>query len=159
MTLGFGAINFVGQLMILALVYISNTRHPQSTSTIEVKFVDGQYDTGGRQFTRETFSCMMGNLYLAREPWSTNACSEYVSRFCVTLGFWLENCALTFALSALCPVLYGPTRRHWVSSSRNLVLACSQDPFRRSEAPRSVQGLMSTGYSISQSLVELESVG
>ncbi|KAF2653436.1 hypothetical protein K491DRAFT_680525 [Lophiostoma macrostomum CBS 122681] len=86
MTLGFGAINFAGQLVILALVYISNAAHPESKSTIEVKFVNGQYDTGGRQFTHETFSCMMGNLYLAREPWSTNACSEYhYARYCTIL--------------------------------------------------------------------------
>ena len=78
-TFGTGLLNFAAQLIILALVYISNATHPESKSTAEVKFVNGQFQTGGRQFTRETFSCMMGNLYLGMEPWSTNACSEYVS--------------------------------------------------------------------------------
>lgn len=83
-TFGMGVLNVVGQLIILAFIYIAVATHPESKSRNEVRFVNGQYDANGKRFTRETFSCMMGNLYLDREPWSTNACSEYVCHPCVT---------------------------------------------------------------------------
>lgn len=70
-------INLPAQLIILALIYITNGANQPSRNMNDVRFVDGQYDTQ-KQFTRETFACTMENLYLVREPWSRNACSEYV---------------------------------------------------------------------------------
>jgi hypothetical protein len=78
---GLAGINFSAQLIILGFIYITNSLHPESTNRNEVRFINGQYDAGGKQFTHETWSCMMGNLYVAQEPWSTNACSEYVCCF------------------------------------------------------------------------------
>ncbi|KAF2471141.1 uncharacterized protein BDR25DRAFT_342496 [Lindgomyces ingoldianus] len=110
-TFGFGAGNFIAQLVILALVYISNSVHPEVFSRTEVQFVNGQYDANGKQFTRETWSCMMGNLYLDREPWSTNACSEYhYARYCTILFVNTAFLLLTIA--------YWPVRNFLFAGSR-----------------------------------------
>jgi hypothetical protein len=77
-TFGTAVMNMVAQLIFLGVVFVSVATHVESKNINDVKFVDGVYDTNGRQFTRETWSCMMGNLYVTKETWSTNACSEYV---------------------------------------------------------------------------------
>jgi hypothetical protein len=77
-TFGTAVVNMVAQLVFLGIVFVNVATHVESTNINDVQFVNGVYDTNGRQFTRETWSCMMSNLYVTKEPWSTNACSEYV---------------------------------------------------------------------------------
>ncbi|KAF2191450.1 hypothetical protein K469DRAFT_557283 [Zopfia rhizophila CBS 207.26] len=110
---GLGAGNLAAQVIILALIYISNSVHPGSTSRNEVRFVNGQYDANGKQFTRETWACMMGNLYLDREPWATNACSEYhYARYCSIL---MVNTA-----ALLLGIAYWPVRNHIFGRSKHV---------------------------------------
>ncbi|KAF2019149.1 hypothetical protein BU24DRAFT_405857 [Aaosphaeria arxii CBS 175.79] len=85
-TLAAGVFNFAAQLIILALAYITNGLNPVRYSINDFRFVNGVYDTNGKQFTRETFACTMEKFHLDREPWSRNACSEYhYSRYCTIL--------------------------------------------------------------------------
>ncbi|KAF2703788.1 hypothetical protein K504DRAFT_538597 [Pleomassaria siparia CBS 279.74] len=86
-TFGTAVINFPIQLTSLSIVQVLVATHRESKSRTEVSFVNGKYTVlGGKQFTRETWSCMMGNLYLSQEPWSTNACSEYhYARYTMTV--------------------------------------------------------------------------
>ncbi|PSN75213.1 hypothetical protein BS50DRAFT_34784 [Corynespora cassiicola Philippines] len=75
---GFAVINQVAQLVILALVYILNSVHPVSANPNDVRFVDGKYETNGKEFTRETWACTMKTLFRDTEgTWAINACSEY----------------------------------------------------------------------------------
>ncbi|KAF2249890.1 hypothetical protein BU26DRAFT_550204 [Trematosphaeria pertusa] len=109
---GLAGVNLAGQLIILALIYITNSLHPESKSRNDVKFANGVYEVaGGKEFTRETWSCMMGNLYLAQEPWSTNACSEYhYARYCTIL---LVNTA-----ALLLGIAYWPVRNFLFGGSQ-----------------------------------------
>lgn len=87
---GMAILNQAAQLVALGLVYIFNATHPESKSINEIRFINNEFDTGGKQFTRETFSCMMGNLYLGQNPWATTACSEYVCLI-AKLGYHLGD--------------------------------------------------------------------
>ena len=77
-TFGGAGVNFAVQLIVLAVIYVTVLTKPQTNDPRQVRFVGGQYLTNGRQFTRETWSCTMSGLHLDREPWSINACSEFV---------------------------------------------------------------------------------
>ena len=77
-TFGTSVLNMVAQLIFLGIVNVSVATHRESRNINDVKFVNGVYDTNGKQFTRETWSCTMASLYVQKETWSTNACSEYV---------------------------------------------------------------------------------
>lgn len=135
LTFGMACLNVVAQLIILSLIYITNSVHPVATARNDVRFVDGQYDTGGKQFTRETWSCTLENFHLDREPWSRNACSEYVSislrstqdarlltekqqhyaRYCTIL---LVNTA-----ALLLSIAYWPVRNYLFGRSKNAAAA------------------------------------
>lgn len=48
----------------------------------EVSYVDGNYETGGRLFTREAWACTMEKYFGEREgSWASKACSDLVSCF------------------------------------------------------------------------------
>ncbi|KAH7115856.1 hypothetical protein B0J11DRAFT_112457 [Dendryphion nanum] len=96
-------INLPAQLIILALIYITNGANGATRNPNDIRFVDGQYDTQ-KQFTRESFACTMDNLYLNREPWARNACSEYhYARYTTIL--------MTVMASLLLSIAYWPVRR------------------------------------------------
>jgi hypothetical protein len=78
LTFGTAVLNMVAQLVFLGIVNVGVATHRESSNINDVKFVNGVYDSNGRQFTRETWSCTMSSLFALQEPWSTNACSEYV---------------------------------------------------------------------------------
>lgn len=77
-TFGTSVLNMVAQLIFLGIVNVNVATHLETRNVNDVKFVNGVYDTNGKQFTRETWSCTMASLFVQKEPWSTNACSEYV---------------------------------------------------------------------------------
>jgi len=75
-------LNFIGQIVILALVQTDKGKHPKATSTNEIRYVDGKYETDGKLYTREGWSCSMYDLYREREgSWAEKACSNLVCSF------------------------------------------------------------------------------
>ncbi|KAF2732704.1 hypothetical protein EJ04DRAFT_565810 [Polyplosphaeria fusca] len=99
---GFGvaAANQAAQIIILAFVYIAVATHPPATNPNQITLTDNVYDAKGKTYTLETWSCSMQKLFLAREPWSVDACSyNHYSRYTtillvvtafllVGLGYW-----------------------------------------------------------------------
>ncbi|KAF2791684.1 hypothetical protein K505DRAFT_248398 [Melanomma pulvis-pyrius CBS 109.77] len=112
-TFGTSAVNAVAQLIMLGIIYVSVATHPESKSLNDVRFVDGKFDTNGRQFTHETWACMMGNLYLTQEPWSTNACSEYHYARYLTI-------IMSVAGAMIVGVAYWPVRPVLFMDSKNV---------------------------------------
>lgn len=45
----------------------------------EVKFVDGKYETHGRNFTKEAWACTMDLYFKDKETWAEKACNNIVS--------------------------------------------------------------------------------
>ena len=85
-------LNVFGQIACLAYVFIVQGQHPEATSTEEVKFVDGRYDTNGKLYTREAWACMMDKLYNEREgEWAGKACSNMVCQYS-TPFFYHTSC-------------------------------------------------------------------
>jgi hypothetical protein len=72
-------LNLLAQIGVLAYVQISQGQHPEATSTDEIKYVNGSYNTNGKLYTREGWACSMEKLYHEREgEWATKACSNLV---------------------------------------------------------------------------------
>jgi hypothetical protein len=72
-------LNVLAQIGVLAYVQIVQGQHPEATSTDEIKYVNGSYDTDGKLYTREGWACSMDKLYHEREgDWATKACSNLV---------------------------------------------------------------------------------
>lgn len=71
--------NVLAQIGVLAYVQIVQGQHPEATSTTEVKYINGNYDTDGKLYTREAWACTMDKLYNEREgQWAGKACSNLV---------------------------------------------------------------------------------
>jgi hypothetical protein len=73
-----GLANVLGQIGCCAYVFIVSSQHPEAVSRNELKYVNGNYDTNGKSYTRESWACSMKSLYLDQEPWSDKACSSFV---------------------------------------------------------------------------------
>lgn len=73
-------LNLLGQVGCCAAVFILNKRYPAATSTDQIQYVNGKYDTGGQLYTKEAWACSMNALYPDREgSWANQACSRFVS--------------------------------------------------------------------------------
>jgi hypothetical protein len=74
-------LNFLGQVSCSAAAFMLNKKYPAATSTDQIRYVDGYYDTGGQLYTKEAWACSMNALYPEREgSWANQACSRFVSR-------------------------------------------------------------------------------
>jgi hypothetical protein len=72
-------LNVFAQIGVLAYVQIVQGQHPEATSTDEIKYINGSYDTNGKLYTREGWACSMNKLYSEREgEWASKACSNLV---------------------------------------------------------------------------------
>jgi hypothetical protein len=73
-------LNILGQVACCAAAFVLNNMYPVATSTNQIRYVDGHYDTGGQLYTKEAWSCSMNTLYPDREgSWAKQACSRFVS--------------------------------------------------------------------------------
>jgi hypothetical protein len=82
--LAFGPIllNLLSQVGCCAAVYIFKSRYPRATSTNQIQYMDGTYNTGGKLYTMEGWACSMNALYAEREGvWADKACSRFVGLY------------------------------------------------------------------------------
>lgn len=78
---GSALVNLLSQIGCCAAVYIFKNKYPVAISTDQIRYVDGQYTTGGNLYTKEAWACSMNALYANREgDWADRACSRFVSR-------------------------------------------------------------------------------
>lgn len=78
LVLGPALSNLLGQIACCAAAFIFESKYSVAKSTNEVQYVNGTYNTDGRLFTKEAWSCTMNNLYADREQWADKACSDFV---------------------------------------------------------------------------------
>lgn len=74
-------LNLLSQIGSCVAAYVFRNKYPVATSTSDVQFVDGTYNTNGRLFTKESWACTMNDLYREREGnWADKACSDFVGQ-------------------------------------------------------------------------------
>jgi hypothetical protein len=72
-------LNLLGTVGCCAAVYLFKSRYAKATSTDQIRYNNGVYDTGGKLYTREGWACSMNALYADREgDWAKKACSNFV---------------------------------------------------------------------------------
>ncbi|KAF2875785.1 hypothetical protein BDV95DRAFT_603188 [Massariosphaeria phaeospora] len=84
---GSASANVLGQIACVAAAFIFHGRYPEATSTEQVRFEGGSYNTGGTLFTRESWACTMKNLYSDREGvWASKACTNLATGRYMTIA-------------------------------------------------------------------------
>jgi hypothetical protein len=79
-------LNVLSQVGCCVAAFIFNNKYPAATSTDQIRYEHGKYNTGGDLYTKEAWSCSMNALYGGREgSWANQACSRFVSRSLNTL--------------------------------------------------------------------------
>lgn len=79
LVLGAAFSNLLGQIACCAAAFIFRASDERPTSSDHIKFENGMYDTDGRLFTKEAWSCAMKDFYAEREGgWAFKACSNFV---------------------------------------------------------------------------------
>lgn len=72
-------LNLLGTVGSCAAAYLLKSQYPRATSTDQIQYNNGVYDTGGKLYTREGWACSMNALYADREGhWAKKACSNFV---------------------------------------------------------------------------------
>lgn len=124
------AVDFLGNVAVLAYVFIVNGQHPEAKSADEVRFENGQYETDGKLYTRDAWACMMEKFYNNQEgSWAPKACSDLVS----SLLFLFLTSLLRYGLEILVCIL----RR-----DQSLTCACAQKTGRLMTIPLVITSML-----------------
>jgi hypothetical protein len=79
-------LNLFSQLGCCATAYIFANKYPVATSTNQIRYENGTYNTGGALYTREGWSCSLNALYADREGvWAKDACQRFVCIYMVLI--------------------------------------------------------------------------
>jgi hypothetical protein len=106
-------LNLLSQIGCCAAAYIFTNKYPVATSTNQIRYDNGTYDTGGALYTREAWACSLNALYAEREgAWADGACSRFVRIYLILMATGLmigqrTARALTLPLVACAACLLG----------------------------------------------------